>query len=108
MRSASEVELVNLTDPSSCIRATPRVRGALVIWDDGSVPDLSALRGLKAVDGYFVVFGAGGRSVLASLEPLGALEVRGRGGRCGRAAVPAGVGLVRMGDRPHAPADKGH
>lgn len=46
---AQSVELMDLTDPAACIRSLNTVRGALVIYDDGSIPDLSALARLRTV-----------------------------------------------------------
>lgn len=75
VRSAAEVEVVSLTDAASCIRGAARLPGALVIWDDGTVPDLAALSNLRAVAGPLIVFGVGGRSGLKSLAGLDKLEV---------------------------------
>jgi hypothetical protein len=76
-RRQSDVELVSLTDADACIRSAGRVAGSLVIWDDGSIPDLSALANLKTVAGNLVVYGADGRSGLRSLAGLEKLEVGG-------------------------------
>jgi len=76
IRSASEVEVISLNDPAACIRSASRIAGALVVWDDGSLKDLSALANLKRVDGPVVVFGVDGASGLQSLAGLENLEVR--------------------------------
>ncbi|KIY96320.1 hypothetical protein MNEG_11641 [Monoraphidium neglectum] len=72
--SAKQVELASLIDAASCIRTAPRVTGALVIWDDGTIPDLSALGNLKTVSGPLVLFGVNGNSSIASLAGLEKLE----------------------------------
>jgi hypothetical protein len=88
--SAKQVELASLIDAASCIRTAPRVTGALVIWDDGTIPDLSALGNLKTVSGPLVLFGVNGNSSIASLAGLEKLEVSGRGQQsCRRAWPPA-------------------
>ena len=42
MKAADEVELIGAFN-ASCLAATARLPGSLVIWDDGSIPDLTAL-----------------------------------------------------------------
>jgi hypothetical protein len=55
------------------------VGGGLVIYDDGSIPDLSALLRLRQVNGPLYVYGTNGSAGLTSLEGLQNLEVRSNG-----------------------------
>ncbi|KAI8465168.1 MAG: hypothetical protein J3K34DRAFT_488825 [Monoraphidium minutum] len=75
--SAQDVQLVSLVDAASCIRTAPRAFGAIVVWDDGSIPDLSAMGALRSVSGPLVLFGVGGNSSVASLDGLANLESAG-------------------------------
>eukprot|EP00775_Hariotina_reticulata_P003069 gene3070-3349_t len=73
----NKVELVDLADPSSCIRNVTSVSGGLVIYDDGSIPDLSALFRLRQISGPFYVYGTNKSAALTSLDGLQNLEVVG-------------------------------
>ncbi|KAF8059440.1 hypothetical protein HT031_005245 [Scenedesmus sp. PABB004] len=68
------VELISLTDPAACIRGLTTVRGALAIYDDGSIPDLSALSRLRTVQSVAGLNIAHMR-LLTSLEPLSGLTI---------------------------------
>lgn len=68
----TKVELVSLVDPSSCIRNLNTVRSSLVIFDDGSIPNLSALANLRTVVGPLYIYGMPNATLttLAGLENL--------------------------------------
>eukprot|EP00879_Flechtneria_rotunda_P005972 GHRR01006279.1.p1 GENE.GHRR01006279.1~~GHRR01006279.1.p1 ORF type:complete len:273 (+),score=66.72 GHRR01006279.1:315-1133(+) len=68
------VEFINLNDPNSCIRGLTTVRGALVIYDDGTINSLPALAALKTVQGPFFIYGVAGKSSLTTLEGLDNLQ----------------------------------
>jgi hypothetical protein len=99
------VELVSLVDPASCVRGLTRVPGALVVWDDGTVPDLSPLSALRTVGGPLVLFGVGGQSNISSLAPLANLEARWARLRTqdGLPRTPAGGALLPTAVRQTSP-----
>lgn len=75
----SRVELIDLTDPNSCIRSLNTVQGALVVYDDGSITenDLAALSNIRSIMGAFYLYGAANStgSKITTLKGLENLQV---------------------------------
>ena len=77
VRTGADVELHQASaSASSCLNQTRRIRGTLVIIDDGGLgPSLPLLSNLQQVGESLIVYGTGGPAAsLTSLEGLGALE----------------------------------
>lgn len=77
MVDPNKVDLVDLSDPNSCVRNLNTIQGALVVYDDGSISqqDLATLSNIKTIMGAFYLYGTEGQSQITSLKGLENLQV---------------------------------
>lgn len=76
--SGADIELHQAAAQGSCLSSVRRIRGTLLVLDDGALPSsLSLLSSLQHVGESLIVYGVNSNAALTSLSGLGALESTG-------------------------------